>query len=186
MPYKSKSQERLFFSKESKGELPKGTAKRWARHTPDQKSLPEHVKKEASAAEISTFVKAAMARYAELGVPRDIAEELFARKMTKVAEQLGMALPEDPNKRIVKLATAKLVKKGFPEEQARVMLTHEFSKQAFIDKVARVKQALMTQVKKAQIGTPQDADLDAALKAKASVQNKLKPPPPPPVVPKPA
>ena len=45
MPYRSKSQERLFFAKEARGELPKGTAKKWADETPSQKKLPEHVKK---------------------------------------------------------------------------------------------------------------------------------------------
>lgn len=45
MPAKSKAQLRLLFAKESRGELKKGTAKRYAEHTPDIKSLPEHVKK---------------------------------------------------------------------------------------------------------------------------------------------
>jgi hypothetical protein len=42
MPFSSKSQERKFFSLESEGNLPKGTAKQWASET-DQKSLPERV-----------------------------------------------------------------------------------------------------------------------------------------------
>jgi hypothetical protein len=49
MPFKSKAQQRLFFAKEEGGELPKGTAELWAKHTPDIKSLPEHVKKKAAA-----------------------------------------------------------------------------------------------------------------------------------------
>lgn len=44
VPYKSKSQERLFFAKEARGELPKGTAKEWAHKTKNIKKLPEHVK----------------------------------------------------------------------------------------------------------------------------------------------
>lgn len=50
MPYKSKAQMRLFFAKEQRGELPKGKAREWAHHTPDLKSLPQHVSdaKEAS------------------------------------------------------------------------------------------------------------------------------------------
>lgn len=44
MPFKSKSQMRAFFTKEGRGELPKGTAKRWAKETPDLKSLPEKKK----------------------------------------------------------------------------------------------------------------------------------------------
>ena len=36
---------RMFFAKEKSGELPKGTAKRWAHETKSIKSLSEHVKK---------------------------------------------------------------------------------------------------------------------------------------------
>jgi hypothetical protein len=45
MPFKSQAQRRFMFAAESRGEIPKGTAKKWARHTPNIKSLPEHVKK---------------------------------------------------------------------------------------------------------------------------------------------
>jgi hypothetical protein len=185
MPFKSLAQERLFFAKEKRGELPKGTAERWARHTPSQKALPEHVKHKkseksaavATEAEVNEFVKAAMARYAELGVPKDVAAELFSRKMTKVAEQLGLAMREDPNTMIVKLATAQLVRQGIPEAQAKVMVVHELSKLAYIEKIARVKKGLMDTIKQA---TPQDDDLDAALAARGERQKKLVPPPPPP------
>ena len=51
MPFKSKAQERLFFAKEHRGELPKGTAERWAEATPDIKDLPEHIRKHAEAYE---------------------------------------------------------------------------------------------------------------------------------------
>ena len=40
MPFKGKKQMGKFFAMEARGELPKGTARRWARHTPDIKSLP--------------------------------------------------------------------------------------------------------------------------------------------------
>jgi len=45
MPFKSKAQMRAFFAKEKEGELPKGTAKKWANETPNISKLPEHVKK---------------------------------------------------------------------------------------------------------------------------------------------
>ena len=41
MPYKSKAQMKKFFAMESRGELPKGTAKEWAHHTPNISKLPE-------------------------------------------------------------------------------------------------------------------------------------------------
>jgi len=44
MPYKSKAQQRKFFAMESQGEIPKGTARRWAKHTPNLKNLPEKKK----------------------------------------------------------------------------------------------------------------------------------------------
>jgi hypothetical protein len=55
MPFKSKAQQRFMFSAESKGELPKGTAERWAEHTPDIKALPEH-KMNKTAADIADAV----------------------------------------------------------------------------------------------------------------------------------
>jgi hypothetical protein len=45
MPFKSKAQQRFMFAAENRGELPPGTAKKWAEHTPNIKKLPEHVKK---------------------------------------------------------------------------------------------------------------------------------------------
>lgn len=46
MPFKSKAQQRFMFAAESRGEVPKGTAKRWARHTKSIKKLPEKVAEE--------------------------------------------------------------------------------------------------------------------------------------------
>ena len=40
MPFKSKAQQRKMFSMEERGEVKKGTAKRWAKHTPNMKTLP--------------------------------------------------------------------------------------------------------------------------------------------------
>lgn len=41
MPFKSKAQQRFMFAAEARGDVPKGTAKRWAHHTDDIKDLPE-------------------------------------------------------------------------------------------------------------------------------------------------
>lgn len=46
MPFQSKSQRRFMYAAEARGDVPKGTAKRWEEHTPKDKPLPE--KKEAS------------------------------------------------------------------------------------------------------------------------------------------
>ncbi len=42
MPYKSQAQRKLFYAKEARGELPKGTAERWQEETGKRK-LPEYV-----------------------------------------------------------------------------------------------------------------------------------------------
>lgn len=44
MPFKSRAQARRFFAMEARGELPRGTARRWAHETPGGiTSLPERV-----------------------------------------------------------------------------------------------------------------------------------------------
>jgi hypothetical protein len=45
MPFRSRSQQRWMFAAESRGEVPEGTAERWAKHTSSIKSLPEKVGK---------------------------------------------------------------------------------------------------------------------------------------------
>lgn len=47
MPFKSKAQQRFMFAAEKRGDIPKGTAKRWAEHTPNIKDLPERKKKKS-------------------------------------------------------------------------------------------------------------------------------------------
>lgn len=49
MPYKSKAQMGKFFAMESRGEIPKGTAIRWAHHTKSIKKLPEYKKSDEKA-----------------------------------------------------------------------------------------------------------------------------------------
>lgn len=44
MPFTSKAQRRFMYAAEARGDIPKGTASRWERHTTN-KNLPEHVKK---------------------------------------------------------------------------------------------------------------------------------------------
>lgn len=79
MPFESKKQQRWMFAAEERGEVPKGTAKRWARHTPDIKSLPEEKKD----SEKDAFVRQFKQAFVEL-VGGNVAE--FA--MTKQADEL--------------------------------------------------------------------------------------------------
>jgi hypothetical protein len=88
MPFKSKAQMRLFFAKEKKGELPKGTAETWVKHTHNIDSLPEKVASWVDAA-IPAFTKLAEAlRYAK-PVPAAITLKQ-ATEAAKAKKQKGM------------------------------------------------------------------------------------------------
>jgi hypothetical protein len=75
MPFKSKAQQRLFFAKENRGELPKGTAMEWAHKTENIKALPEHTKKSAS--EIADMV---LAKSAASFAPAALSARFLAKK----------------------------------------------------------------------------------------------------------
>lgn len=105
MPFKSKSQARFFFAAEDRGELPKGTAKRWAKHTPDIKKLPEKKKSEKKAfvhAFVSTFLE-------KLGMTQEsFAGTALAQAMVKVAV---IDVPEAAD-------SAKLIDEGVKAQKA--------------------------------------------------------------------
>jgi hypothetical protein len=48
MLFKSKAQQKWMFAAEKRGELPKGMAERWAKHTNNIKALPKRAKKRKS------------------------------------------------------------------------------------------------------------------------------------------
>jgi hypothetical protein len=50
MPFKSRAQVGKFFEMEKRGEIPKGTALRWAHDTPSIKRLPKRVSQRKPAA----------------------------------------------------------------------------------------------------------------------------------------
>jgi hypothetical protein len=66
MPFKSRQQQKFFFAAEARGELPEGTAIRWAHETPDIKALPKKVRKKrkpAGESATASLVKAADALF---------------------------------------------------------------------------------------------------------------------------
>ena len=87
MPFKSKSQQRLFFAKEERGELPKGKALEWARETKNMKKLPEHVKK---ASAISNYV---LVKVAYTLAERNQATVGALEKTRKVVDPSGLSDP---------------------------------------------------------------------------------------------
>jgi len=81
MPFKSKAQMRWMFAAERRGEVPKGTAKRWAHETSSIKSLPEKKsKKKASLLDtltdkVDTTVALAMKELENEEVRKDVIEK---------------------------------------------------------------------------------------------------------------
>jgi hypothetical protein len=61
VPFKSKSQRRLFHAKSDRGEISKAKVREWEHATKNKKSLPEHVKKFAIDDAYEAGVKQAMA-----------------------------------------------------------------------------------------------------------------------------
>ena len=110
MPFKSKSQQRYMFAAEDRGDIPKGTAERWAKHTKNIKKLPEKKKKDSkekaafTRAFVSTFLsKVGMAsnelansshdqvllKLAERNVPADLQSTLDQAAKAKAKVELG-------------------------------------------------------------------------------------------------
>lgn len=69
MPFKSKAQARYFRVAEAQGKLPKGTAHRWAQHTPDMKHLPEKKKAVLQGGLLSMQLGQQAAQAPALGMP---------------------------------------------------------------------------------------------------------------------
>lgn len=74
MPFRSKAQQRFMFAAEDRGDVPHGTAKRWARETPNIKRLPEKVKKKKKSKGKGHSKKAALAAAFDIGFSRALEE----------------------------------------------------------------------------------------------------------------
>lgn len=85
MPFKSKAQQSFMFAAEARGELPKGTAKRWARHTPDMKNLPARVKKDEDT-DKKAFAVAFVVKCAAAGVTDPEAVAALAEELASTVE----------------------------------------------------------------------------------------------------
>lgn len=108
-------------------------------------------KKQASAAEIDAFVKAAMDRYAKLGIPKEAAEAMFKAEVNKLAEQLGVIEPVvTPADQAVKIAEEALVQTGMTRPDAQKAIYNHLMDKIAADKKAQVKTALATLVKAAK------------------------------------
>jgi hypothetical protein len=91
MPFKSKSQQRWMFAAEARGELPGGTAKRWAHETKDIKGLPEKVK-ESERNPIAVAVGAELERRGWGGQDADnVAEDVLKRLSQSPKEKQAKA-----------------------------------------------------------------------------------------------
>lgn len=124
MPYKSKAQMRAFFAMEDRGELPKGTARKWAKETKNIESLPERkMKKEAmffgerEEVEDGNFMKLAQSQFPqppggkpgeEIKVPGKTVESLPVKQKKPKAPEMTPPkgqLPVTPEKPDISFGT---------------------------------------------------------------------------------
>jgi hypothetical protein len=128
MPFKSKAQQRFMFAAEDRGDIPKGTARRWAHHTKDIKHLPEKKKKGKKMKKKGELV---LQKYASLicNLPdrkRDLvaAQLLYPATEKTAAQKLARVLSSLPVKKQMKLAAAMLTSKegSFVKQSAEVMV----------------------------------------------------------------
>jgi hypothetical protein len=127
MPFKSKAQQRLFFAKEQRGELPKGTAKRWAKHTPDIKKLPER-----KGSEKKSFVRGFVTTFlAKLGMSKEAAAKTLTPVLVKLAEQppppSGIPAPVVSTKELETLENARKAQKAREELGRGAIAAHVVS-----------------------------------------------------------
>lgn len=101
MPFKSKAQQRWMFAAESRGEVPKGTAREWAHKTKDIKKLPEHVKKTASS--IATEVLSKLSS----GAPVPVSMTTRAPKASPVPHAATAQAPPQAGDELMPAATQK-------------------------------------------------------------------------------
>lgn len=95
MPFSSKAQQRFMFAAEARGDLPKGTARRWAHHTDDIKDLPERVEDKK---ESSVFVPTALEVLAQKAAAANPALGSLVQSVQakQKAEQLAKGIPQMP------------------------------------------------------------------------------------------
>lgn len=119
MPYRSLSQMRLFFAKEKRGELPKGTAKEWAEHTPDVKRLPERVdhghskKAEAILVRGTTFAAGFAKSAFDGNLPERAAEDEAAKDFTQVVK--GSQLEKETGQ--ARSGAKSMTPKAYPQDR---------------------------------------------------------------------
>ena len=85
---------RFMFAAEKRHEVPKGTAKRWAHHTPDIKHLPEKAKHKDKEHDKKSFIVSFIVGCANAGVtnPQEVAilAEKFASDFSESVNKVGM------------------------------------------------------------------------------------------------
>lgn len=142
VPFKSKAQQRFMFAAEAKGELPEGTAKRWAHETKSFKKLPEKVRKKTAGILASEI----LAKHAGDTYAGIIAKKSDGPKMNAYNPNgEGDSLPETRN-----FKTENVVDHGTSMEEEIPMVsalpkTYE-QPNFYTDKVGAIAQAVMHKV----------------------------------------
>jgi len=86
MPFKSKAQMRWMYAAEERGEVPKGTARRWAEHTKSIRSLPAKKGSEANSDPVTSMIDRAI-----LGIVKTLSEEESRKDVIRAALLGGVA-----------------------------------------------------------------------------------------------
>lgn len=141
MPFKSKAQQRFMFAAESRGDVPKGTAKRWAEETPNIKGLPQRVKNKEKRAAYSAGQRLAMV---EAGLITKEAQGGLLEGSKVVAEAIGRKLKDFFTARKVREAL-----KGLGESRTQPSITSGTSEELGKQLATGVENMQMTRLKEA-------------------------------------
>jgi len=94
MPFRSKAQQRFMFAAEARGEVPKGTAKRWAKETPNIKNLPERAHEKKSAYELG--FELALRDFMEKDAALEWLKGFFGKSAPKAVSRAREFVPPRP------------------------------------------------------------------------------------------
>lgn len=142
MPFKSKAQQRFMFAAEADGDIPKGTAKRWAHETKSFKKLPEKVRKKTA----SELAHEILAKHTGNPNPGAMPPKSNYPKMNAYnPDGTGTSTPETRNFR-----TANIVEHGTSMEEEIPMVSAlpkpEDSTKNYTDKVGQLAQGVLAKV----------------------------------------
>ena len=146
MPLKSKAQQGWMFAAEARGELEPGTAKRWARETPNIKDLPQRVK---SAEKLAAYNAGQRVAMVEAGLFTKEAQGGLLEGSKVVAKAIGEKLRDIFTARKVREALKGLGEAGEGATYTGPGMTSGTAKELGKQMATGVKDIQMTKLKEA-------------------------------------